>query len=289
MIQLDKNILLNFLEEKYTSAKIKFAEEGWGSIAFIVDDKIHRFPKGNVSVYKAEEIITNLVRPYIDIDVPKITVYEDFEYKYATHKMLMGRGWKIDEVNKLPADKKQNFFKTSAKFLSDIHKIDIGMAKKIYPVLGETKFGLIPSNEIFSFLKPYFTDNQLDTIYKKYKSAHEQKPTSIVLLHKDFSGSNSLVDDDFKLTGVFDWCNSDFGEREYEFHRLYNPTNNDFLINLLNEYTKITGVHINMNRVIEISLMDTIGAAHYVNFTESLKDMKENEMKWIVDKLKWFL
>ena len=288
-MNLNKNTLSDFLKTTFPGSKVKFIEEGWGSIAFVVDDNIVRFPKEGIGDYEKEKLLTNYVREYVDVSLPKIQIFENSLYKYAMHKMLEGNSWNVENICSLPANRKELFIKDCATFLAKIHSIDISAIKKLSPTLEYKPAENIPFEGVEPYICHSFSNDDLSRLKRQYESAYKEEIEDIVFSHRDFSGSNSLIDDNYKLTGVFDWGNSNLSERAYEFHRLYNPDYIGFLEQLLNEYSKLSNATVNIDRVKNISLMDTITSAYWVNVCEDMAKMKDKEMKWIIKKLRWFL
>jgi len=287
---INKDILQVFLKDKFPNSKIKFVGEGWDSLAFIVDNKIIRFPKEKIDAYKKEQKITNFIRDKIDIQIPEITIVEDVEYPYSIHNMLLGNNWTVENINNKAPEIRNNFIHDCAKFFTSVHKIDTNQIKQKFPGLLKIRTSKLESFEyINQNLQMFMSDKEVIDIYNKYEKTKNNDFGEVVLLHRDFSGANTLVDNNLHLTGVFDWGDVNFGERAYEFQRLYNPKYLDFLKELLNDYELQSGVHIDIERIKEISLIDRINSICWANNSASLGEIKDEEIHKLITKLKWFL
>ena len=281
MRHMIKDALQIFLETQFPNSKIEFIGEGWSSTAFIVDDKIIRFPKGQIEEYKKEAAITNAVRNQVNVEIPEITIVEDQQYPYAIHKILPGKTWNIREVKKLDTKTRNLLIKDIAEFLHSVHQI------KNIPGLIAEKPNIIAFQDIEPFIKNHFSQNEISKLYKEYETANARNIKDITFIHGDFSGYNSLVDENHRLIGVFDWVNCSFGERTIDFHRFYNAP--DFLKDISKEYENLSGISIDIERIREIRLIDALTAAYWINADKSLADMVDGEMKWIIASLRGFL
>ncbi|HNY24939.1 MAG TPA: aminoglycoside phosphotransferase family protein [Alphaproteobacteria bacterium] len=287
---INKDILEDFLKDKFSSSKINFVGEGWDSIAFIVDDNILRFPKKNMDDYKKEQKITDFVRNDIEVQIPKIIIVDNVEYPYTTHKMLLGNGWDVEGINNKPYDLQKNFINDCASFFNSVHKIDKNKIEKEFPgLLKIRKFKLESFDYVNKNLQPFLSDKEISNIYNKYENADIFNSDDIVLLHRDFSGGNSLINKDLHLTGVFDWADANFGNRAYDFQSLYNPKYKDFLKEILHAYELKSGIHVDIEIVIKTSLVDRVNCVCWAIVSTSLGDIKEKEVKKLVKKLEWFL
>lgn len=287
---INKDILQIFLKDEFPNSKIKFVGEGWDSLAFILDDKIIRFPKNDMDKYKKEKKITDFVRDEIDVKIPEISIIEDVEFPYAIHKMLIGNNWTVENINIKKSEIRNNFIHDCAKFFTCVHKIDTNQIEKNFPGLLKIRTSKLESFEyIKQNLQLFMSDKEISEIYKKYEKTKNNNFGEFVLLHRDFSGANTLVDNNLHLTGVFDWGDVNFGERAYEFQRLYNPKYLGFLKELLNDYELQSGEHIDIERVKEISLIDRVNSICWANNSASLGKIKDKEIQKLLKKLKWFL
>ena len=286
---INKDILKFFLNDKFPKSEIKFIGEGWESLAFIVDDKIVRFPKRGMDDYKKEQKITGFIRDKIDVQIPEISIIEDTEYPYAIHKMLIGNGWEIENINNKPYDLRNNFIHDCANFFTSVHRIDKNKIEKEFPgLLKIRRFKLESFDYVNKNLQPFLSDKEISNIYNKYENADIFNSDDIVLLHRDFSGGNSLINKDLHLTGVFDWADANFGDRAYEFQSLYNPKYKDFLKEILHAYELKSGIHVDIETVMKTSLVDRVNCVCWAIGSTSLGNIKEKEVKKLVKKLEWF-
>lgn len=104
-------------------------------------------------------------------------------------------------------------------------------------------------------------------------SIHASKPDPVVL-HKDFAGKNSLIDNNFRLSGVFDFGNTAIGDRCREFSFLYDLQYPSFLRKLLTAYQNISNIKIEMNDLKDYLLRSAINSLPelYDNALLSIKD-----------------
>lgn len=283
----NKEAIQKFLIREFPGENIVFVGEGWCSIAFVAGDDILRFPKWGMDGYKQEAKVTDFVRDFVSVSVPKISIIEDAEYPYSRHKMLHGNNWKAHVFNDLDDDKLNIFAKDVAAFLYSVHSINKEEIHKEIPEL-RVNNSHITFDKVIPFLKEYFSESQIENLGKQYTAACENETNDIVLLHSDFSGRNSLVDDSYNLIGVYDWGNSNFGERAFDFFKLYINKKERLLKAILIEYEKISGIPVSINRIREFALIDLMDSVYSINDV-GLADIKDKEMVWILDSLSWWL
>ncbi len=124
--------ILKFLLRKFPNSKINFFGEGWTSAAFLVDNKILRFPKTETVTksYEREIKILNLVRHFTDTPVPDPKMCFDCEFKYVEHLLLPGNHWDISNFDSMQENIQDALVKDSAAFLFQVHSTNLNLAQK---------------------------------------------------------------------------------------------------------------------------------------------------------------
>ena len=132
-LELNKDTILDFLQTNFPNANISFFGEGWTSLAFLVDNKIIRFPKKEsvLKRYEREIQILNLLRPFTDTPIPSPNMVKDSPICYIEHVCLPGRYWSISEFESLPEPYQDILVSDCSAFLYQVHSIDLDLAKKV--------------------------------------------------------------------------------------------------------------------------------------------------------------
>lgn len=240
----------DFIMKKYNKNAV-FVGSGWSSIAFWVDGLIIRFPQQNIDDYYYEAFLCNRIRDLISFDVPQAEIIHD-EFVYVKHRCIPGRTWvQMPKKNcdKLAAD--------CALFLSEIHGLRGFDIRKV-PCENP-----IPTYMLEDTLKLYFSAKTVTKICMHYADIVYKQGVGTVLLHGDFNGNNSVIDDRNRLVGVFDWCNSGIGEREKDFVQLYNDREAAFFQAVVKEYLNYCGVVINTEHIQELAFVELINKLYW--------------------------
>ena len=291
-IELNKDLIANFLETKFPNADIRFFGEGWTSTAFAVNDEIFRFPKTEpvLKRYEREIRILSMVRPFTDTPIPDPRMIMDEVFPYVVHKLLPGVHWSVSEFDSMSPELQDCLVKDCAAFLFQLHSIDLKAAKKI---VAETKIGKtitepVSKEEIKAIIGDRIAPNTLDYIYDQYLEVNDIKSTDdICVLHKDFKGTNTVIDDSGRLAGVFDFVNSNIGERASEFRYFYNPKKPAFLTKMIDEYERISGIRIDMNRIKILCLRDNINGMRNLGMPH-LESVRDSAIKSRVERMMFF-
>ena len=250
-----------FLINNFPAQKIVVLGEGRHSFAFLVEDYVFRFPRDakHVKKYKRSAHVLSLLRPVVGTLVPDLMVVQDNNgIVYSSHKMIPGNYWTPDDLNIVPARVQNLLARDYAKFLYAVHSVRLDSFaqknKSDLPVMTRERMRELADNKI--------PKDKLDKIYERYRSVvAAPRGGDIVLLHADLSGKNSVVDDNFRLAGVFDFDNSALGERAWDFIRFYKPGSMTLLNKILREYGKISGVAFDMEQVADACLWDAVNSA----------------------------
>jgi aminoglycoside phosphotransferase (APT) family kinase protein len=253
---MNKDDIILYLRKKYPASDIRFFGEGWTSAAFAVDDSILRFPKVRefIGNYEKEIGILSLVRPFTDTPIPSPVIVSDEKYPHAKHKLLPGAHWDLYEFEAMPAGVQDALAKDSAAFLWQVHSIDLNLARPIMERASAARVHArkepLQKRDIWSLMDGYIPANIFDSIWDKYMEirdvAVEGGP---VVIHGDFKGTNTVIDSDGRLAGVFDFVNAKIVPREYEFKYFYNPSAPSFWRKFSEEYKKLSGMEIDVEKM----------------------------------------
>ncbi|MDR1361005.1 MAG: aminoglycoside phosphotransferase family protein [Rickettsiales bacterium] len=246
---MKKDSIKDYLKNKFPNSVVSFIGEGWTSYAFSVDNEIFRFPKYSIEWYERESQILSIVKKFVKIEIPEITIINDNGLDYSVHRPIAGKHWSLQEYENLKKAQQDNFANDCANFLYDLHRIPLDEFKYLKPKPYPAKPKFREKEEIYPLLLRHIPQDVMDKIYNKYRIVCEKFVPDIVFLHKDFEGKNSVVNNEYRLSGVFDFGNSDLGDRTREFAFLYNPEYPKFLTDLLIAYEKVSGIKINIEDV----------------------------------------
>ena len=272
-----KEELLIKLEEIFPSSNIVFEGEGWGSTAFAIDDKIIRVPRGENSYdgYKKEEELLKFLKNKISFEIPEIKIeYEPFFY--STHKKIEGLKWDITSFNLLNEREKDLFCEDIALFFAEIHSIDLNELQKEGNLKNYSK-----KNENFSYreveesLKNNFTEIEIQKFYELYLKI--KKTNDYALIHCDFYGGNSLIDENHRLKGVFDFGNSTVDDRTLDFLSLFYEDYFDLLDKVIKSYEINTNSRIDKNKIKSLKEFNVVGSLVYLAKNPLLKETKKEE------------
>lgn len=288
-MEINKQILSEFLAEQFPDAKIEFADEGWGSIAFWVDDNVVRFPKKGIENYIRESQIMDVVRGKLSQPIPKISIVTDARFPYSIHKKLTGNSWDIEKIENLAPPVRNQFIRDCAEFLASVHAIDTDEIKNNVQNLDGENVPKVTLAQLESYLDGEFSTDEIHALYAKYEKIFNQENKDLVFVHTDFRGANSVVNDEFRLIGVFDWGNANIGTRAGEFQAMYKPEYTQFMNDLLHEYAMQSGVSVDINDVKDSMLCTTVCSLWWLNNHNEMSEMKPQEMKQLTDNLRMFV
>ncbi|MCL2629640.1 MAG: aminoglycoside phosphotransferase family protein [Alphaproteobacteria bacterium] len=290
---MNKETIEIFLAREFPNYNIEFIGQGWWSLAFRVENSIFRFPKDvrmGIEIYEFEQYATDFIRDKISFQVPAIEIVKGTEYTYGKHKRIAGDTWyDSDFVKGLPSGTYNNLVKSCAKFMHELHQINIAEAQEHIPKLGQVKFLEVPFDALNKGLQGHFSADEIKTIYAKYERFKSREAKDLVLLHRDFQGSNSVMDKDGNIVGVFDWANFHIGERANEFYKFFKPGLEKFLDDLIDAYESISGIRADIERIKEIIFINTVCDVFWLNDYESLAPLKDKEMAKVIGRFKMLL
>lgn len=281
----NKDTLLNFLKNIYPGCQIDFVGGCWSSVAFVVSDTVIRFPKNGMAPYEKEAKLLPFIKSKITYQIPEVKINQKSEFPFAYHQMIKGNKWTLAGLSDVDAEKIKKLAGDCALFFSQIHRIPVSEIRQIIPdIKSHHQPRVIPKDELWNISSPYLSAQAFDKIYSAYSQAAAYRTTDLVFSHGDFSGSNSLIDQEYNLIGVFDWASAGIEEREYEFIRFCGD-DDVFLKLVIHHYEELTGIKININRVKEISLLDLINIFYAVHTREYLFSTRESRMPWLLESL----
>ncbi len=262
-IECDKGALFRFLSRRFKNARIDLFGEGYTSIAFSVDDKVLRFPKREdiIKRYVREIRILDLLRPMTDTPIPEPKIVLDDLYPYVVHKIIPGRHWSFAEFQDMDDAAQRNLARDCAAFLHQVHSVDLSLAK---PIITETKIGVtpaepVPRETLLRLIGDRLSRATIDNLYDKYLDFSQMPSTNdYCVMHLDFSGTNTILDEAGRLAGVFDFVNANIKERPMEFRFFYNPKYPAFLTRVLDAYEDVCGIRVDTMRIRALCLCGTI-------------------------------
>ncbi|MCL2369325.1 MAG: phosphotransferase [Alphaproteobacteria bacterium] len=289
---ITKDEIQSWLESEFPNAKIKFAGEGWHSAAFMVDDKVFRFPKNpdNIKKMRKEKELTDFIRNKVPLPIPAIEIFEDVKYPHSMHKAILGNTWKNCDINNLCPQQRQKFINDYVDFVVALHSIDINDLQKNVPSIStNTKHKYRDFDTVRKYIKQYFTDEELNHFQKIWDEFPDDEPETLILVHQDFGGQNSLIDENYRLTGVFDFGNSCISSTTEEFFRLYEHGQESLLKDILNEYEQRVGTKVNIETLKTKLLIDMIQCPIWLYEDPGLASIKDKEIEKIISLLRNWL
>ncbi len=262
--------LSDFLVNEFPQERVKHFGEGCSTAAFKVGDKIVRFPhdKNNQNVingYKREAEICAFLKGKVSFPIPEITVFEKDGFAYASHKIIKGNTWGMHCISAIFFEKHRPLARDIAKFLSELHAIDIVEAQRLVPIR-HNRFETF--DVIREIIRERCFDEQLSQVEKCYNEARSLSNHAAsgnidyVLSHGDFSGRNTLIDKNNRLAGVIDFGQLAIAERITDFCLFYRGNNKKFVEEIIAEYKKFTGVEVDINRVAQLYLLRRVRRLH---------------------------
>lgn len=273
------------IKELFPDKEIIKEADGWSSWAFSVGDrKIVRVAKGYFGNYEKEADILSFLKGRISVKIPQTEVVED-DFSYVIHDKIKGKDWGIGTYNNLSNKKKNLFCEDVAVFFSEIHSISLKEVDEEIPYLKDlsTQYKF---SDILETLKGQFSSKAFGKIEDKIRS-NEDFNSGKVLVHKDFHSANSLIDDNHRLSGVFDFVNSGIIDVHYEFLSLYREVYMEFLNRLINIYKDITNTQISLRKMDLLKFIDNLNCLTYLEKNSSVKSDKirdfNSKMKEVYD------
>lgn len=253
---MSRDDLQTFLETKFPGQNVKFVGLGSDSTAFKVGTRIYRFPHRGDDIYQMEAALCNFIRPSISVPIPNVKIVKDGGYLFAVHEMITGNKWSWHKFSWAPS-KQKNLIKSYAKFLAELHSVNVNELVRCVPDLKET----IPYcnfDEISDFLSRFMTSGQM-RFFRKHYSRIIDAPVDkqdMVFVHMGLKGANSVVGDDGTLCGVFDFCSGGIYERGRDFVLTYLGRNRALFRGVLREYKRITGTAPSADRIADLAVIE---------------------------------
>ncbi len=265
----------SILQKKFPTASIQYVGEGWTSTAFCVDDKIVRVPKTDVEKYKKEAKVLNFLQGKLTIPIPRPQVVEG-DMPYAIHTKIEGLKWDIDTYEALPAQQQNDFCCDIATFFHELHNIPCSDVATVISLEELKMHALVDHSVMYSYLKDVLSIAEVDKLYN-FTLETNKPQTDLVLLHKDFHDNNSLIDEQHRLSGVFDFANVGLGERVNDFRPLYYHRYIPLLEKVLKFYTEMSGATIELERIRDLQKADCLFCLQYLGKNPHLKETMPDE------------
>ena len=276
-----KKRIEKILKNKFPNQNISFEGEGCFSIAYNVGKNILRFPKMiDLSSYKKEEYILNYLQDKISFEIPKPKFYNN-KFPYISYKKLLGEKWSIDDYNKLSEKDKNLFCEDVAKFFYEMHSVNLDELDKNYI----QKQDILTIDDFVNLLRYDFTNNEIDKLYNYYLKV-KNNGNDFVLVHKDFSISNILIDKNYRLKAVFDFGNTEINERSFEFARSSFCRYPNAFSKILDIYSLISNVKIDKDRINELNTIHSFYVLQLLNDNKNLKNSLIEKWKFNINEIK---
>jgi aminoglycoside phosphotransferase len=271
------------VQKLFPNEKVNKEHDGWTSWAFSTKDKIIRVPKGRIKDYEKESKILDFLQDKLTVAIPKTKVFKD-DFFRVVHNKIMGKQWNLQSYNKLDEKSKNLFCEDIAKFFVELHSSFSKKDEKYFDFLKEKR-----ANYEFNIIVEKLAGILLDSELKKLEKISRELEllnSEKVLVHKDFCGDNSVVDEQHRLKGVFDFLNFGLYNRHYEFLSLYYSDHMDMLKNIIKIYESITSKKIDFNIIRKMKLIGDASALTYLEFNPEIKKDKIESFNRILDFIK---
>ena len=257
-------------------SNIEFLGKGWSSEAYGAEfdgkDCIIRVPAlggSGISTYLTEHAILEFIADKIkSVRIPKTYICRSDDLIYVVHEKIAGNQFDVNSFEKfetLSPIEQENFSRSVASFLAELHSIDISE----FPDIKYISWGKLSSDCVRSSFERYhkfcesegwgsdliFSQQEIDkfcNIVDLVTNIDEPE----VLLHRDFYAKNFVVDDEMRLIGVFDFGNSSVANRAIEFNTFVKQNDDGtfseplMLKKILNHYQQASGVLVTFNDIV---------------------------------------
>lgn len=198
------------------------------------------------------------------MEVPEVNIIDDGETFYAVHKMLTGGNWSWHKFNFRPC-KQRALAKSCAKFLAELHSVDVTNLIKAVPELKKTT-PYMQFDSVEKYFEPYLNPRQIKSFKGHYEKIAGQKvnENDQVLIHFGLKGPNSVVNPDGSLKGVFDFCNCGIYERGRDLVTLALSKNKSLYRTFLSEYKKLSGVKVDKKRILDLAKIEFLWEKRWI-------------------------
>lgn len=275
------------LNKLFPNKTIKKEHDGWTSWAFSVGDKIIRIPKGNIQDYEWECRTLNLLKNKITAEIPQTKVI-DGDIPLIIHRKIIGKDWSLQSYNSLSQQAKHLFCEDIARFFSEVHNAISKDNESEFDYLKDRK-PHYKTEVVLEKMQNILTDIELQEIEKISKEI-EFLDNDRVLVHRDFYCDNSVVDENHRLKGVFDFLNAGIYNRHFDFLPLYCPDRIEMLTSVIELYEKMNSKKIHLEILKKLKLFGEANALVYLEINPSIKKDKikafNRILKYLKDELK---
>jgi hygromycin-B 4-O-kinase len=226
--KVEQDSVLSFLNESFgeSISNLEFLKGGESSQAFAFESKgdqlVIRVNNDDVSFKKDAYVEEHFSLP--TVPVPHIIEIGKFDerYFYCISKKAEGK-----TVNNLSEDEYQKVLPEMLSILDSVHAVDIrdtsGYGKWDFEHgIGEFdswKESILSVNMYVKdgvlFEKSFLEKDIWDRVYAKIEQLVDSCPEDRYLIHGDY-GSDNVVSDGEKVTGVLDWAASRYGDFLYD-------------------------------------------------------------------------
>lgn len=215
---------------------IKKIGEGENSKAFILNNElIFRFPKSEEikKSFKIEIAVLLKIKSFLNLDIPE----SDFiskETGFIGHRLISGESLTPEIYNTLEKETQLKIQKALAKFLSQLHKIDLHLLLDCgLPVMNyyeEYSDNFERAKELIFPGIPARNRKIISDLFKSYLTNKQNFKHIPRLIHNDFSSDHILFENSVKkLTGIIDFGDAAIGDPDYDFMYLLDNYGVDFI------------------------------------------------------------
>lgn len=275
-----KQSIDDFLKTVSDGAPVKYIGSGTDSDAYVVGEYVYRFPhSANVfAQYVRESTCCDLARTVVHVAVPKIEIGEKSGIQYSKHKMIMGKKWRWHTFSWHPI-KQARLADSIARFFADLHSADVS---SVVDELGRSdNFEYVDINKIIPKISPFLGARALRFFMQKYNNIVGMRvpATDMVLCHMGLKGLNSVVDEDGRLIGVFDFGNAGVHERWRDLGVIFTGKNACLYKKVRRLYCKYAGVKCRHHRIEDLASVEHFTKKRWLNPDGSLRDLDANQVK----------
>ena len=241
---------------------INFIRSGFHSLAILINNNyIFRFPlkRDFFSEYIKEEKLLRSIYDEISTQIPLLTLYKINEEIFTRHLFIKGEQYNII-INNLNNYNKKRIAKDIAKFMSELHSIQINNIETLQFSLNEYNI-LEYKSILYNYLQNDENIKKFNDIINEFNiESNRIGDKDIVLCHNDLNENNILINKNTKrLSGIIDFGNAVKRNFNVEFSPLL-KYDFDLVLNIVDEYQKLTGRKVNLKYAILVQKIRCYGA-----------------------------
>jgi len=275
-----KQSIDDFLKTIANGAPIRYIGSGTDSDAYVVGEYVYRFPHNAdvLAQYAREGAICDFVRGAVHVAVPKIEVCKKSGFEYSRHRMIVGKKWRWHIFSFRPI-KQAHLADSLARFLAELHGIDISGFSG--GVTKSDNFEYVDINKILPKISPFLGARELRFFMKKYNSivGANIPARDMVLCHMGVKGANSVLDNNGRLIGVFDFGNAGVHERWRDLGVVFTGKNMRLYKMVLRRYCEYANVKYRQHRIEDLASVEHFAKKRWLTPDGSLRDLDATRIK----------